>query len=88
MEVLKETVETEKAEMEDMQVEYALQQENLETILAEKQSQMGNYSNQLANVKAAAEEYKATIIAQNKIIKEEERKAKEEKCVKYSIVEA
>lgn len=77
VEILKETVETEKAEMEDMQVEYALQQENLETILAEKQSQMGNYSSQLANVKAAAEEYKATIIAQNKIIKEEERKARE-----------
>ncbi|MBO5303351.1 MAG: C40 family peptidase [Lachnospiraceae bacterium] len=74
---LKVTVETEKSEMEDMQVEYALQQENLEAVLAQKRSQMGNYDTQLANAQAAAEKYKQTIIAQNAIIKEEERKAEE-----------
>lgn len=74
---LKLTVETEKSEMEDMQVEYALQQENLEAVLAEKKSKMGDYDSQLASAKAAAEEYRQTIIAQNAIIKEEERKAEE-----------
>lgn len=74
---LKVTVETEKAEMEAMQGEYALQQQNLEQILAEKKAKMGDYNSQLASAQAAAEEYKKTIIAQNAIIKEEERKAEE-----------
>ena len=74
---LKTTVETEKAEMEAMQEEYALQQDSLENVLAEKRSQMGSYDNQLASAQAAAAAYKQTIAEQNAIIKEEERKAKE-----------
>lgn len=74
---LKTTVETEKAEMEAMQEEYALQQESLENVLAEKRSQMGSYDNQLASAQAAATAYKQTIAEQNAIIKEEERKARE-----------
>lgn len=74
---LKSTVETEKAEMEAMQEEYALQQDALENVLAEKRSQMGSYDNQLASAQAAAAAYKQTIAEQNAIIKEEERKAKE-----------
>lgn len=74
---LKVTVETEKAELEAMQEEYALQQASLESILAEKRSQMGNYDNQLATAQAAANEFKQTIAAQNQIIKEEERKQRE-----------
>ncbi len=74
---LKTTVETEKAEMEAMEEEYALQQTSLEGILAQKKSQMGNYDNQLATAQAAAAAYKQTIAQQNAIIKEEERKAKE-----------
>lgn len=77
---LKSTVETEKAEMEAMQSEYALQQKSLETILAEKRTKMGSYDNQLATAQAAAEEYKKTIAAQNQIIKEEERKERERKA--------
>lgn len=74
---LKSTVETEKAELEAMQEEYALQQTSLENVLAEKRSQMGNYDNQLATAQAKANEFKSTIAAQNQIIKEEERRQKE-----------
>ncbi len=71
---LKVSVETEKAELEAMQEEYGQQQASLETILAQKRSQMGSYDNQLATAQAAADEFKQTIAAQNQIIKEEERK--------------
>ena len=74
---LKSTVETEKAELEAMQEEYAQQEENLENVLAQKRSQMGNYDNQLATAQAAANEFKSTIAAQNQIIQEEERKQRE-----------
>lgn len=74
---LKVSVETEKAELEAMQDEYALQQTSLENVLAEKRAEMGDYDNQLATAQAAAEEYQRTIIAQNAIIKEEERKQRE-----------
>ena len=74
---LKNTVETEKAELESMQAEYALQQTSLETILADKRSQMGNYDNQLVAAQAAAVKFKETIAAQNQIIKEEELRQKE-----------
>ena len=40
---LKVNVETEKAELEAMQEEYAAQQTSLETILAQKREQMGSY---------------------------------------------
>lgn len=74
---LKVTVETEKAELEAMQSEYAAQQTSLENILAEKRAKMGDYDNQLATAQAAAAEYKKTIAKQNEIIQEEERKRKE-----------
>ena len=74
---LKVNVETEKAELEAMQEEYAAQQTSLETILAQKREQMGSYDNQLATAQAAADEFKQTIAAQNQIIKEEERKQRE-----------
>lgn len=74
---LKVNVETEKAELEAMQEEYALQQASLESVLAQKRSQMGNYDNQLATAQAAANEFKQTIAAQNQIIKEEERRQRE-----------
>ncbi len=74
---LKVSVETEKAELEAMQEEYGQQQASLETILAQKRSQMGSYDNQLATAQAAADEFKQTIAAQNQIIKEEERKQRE-----------
>lgn len=74
---LKSTVETEKAELEAMQEEYAGQQANLENVLAQKRSEMGNYDNQLATAQAAANEFKSTIAAQNQIIQEEERKQRE-----------
>ncbi len=74
---LKSTVETEKAELEAMQEEYALQQEALEQVLADKRSRMGDYDNQLTTAQAAAAKFRETIAAQNQIIKEEERKQRE-----------
>lgn len=75
---LKSTVETEKAELEAMQDEYAAQQTELENVLAAKKAKMGDYNNQLATAQAEAEAYKKTIAAQNQIIKDEERKQKEQ----------
>ena len=75
---LKSTVETEKAELEAMEDEYASQQTELENVLAAKKAKMGDYNNQLATAQAEAEAYKKTIAAQNQIIKEEERKQKEQ----------
>lgn len=75
---LKASVETEKAELEAMQEEYALQQDSLENVLAQKKAQMGDYDNQLVTAQAAADEFRQTIIAQNQIIQEEERKIREE----------
>lgn len=75
---LKSTVETEKAELEAMEDEYAAQQTELENVLAAKKAKMGDYNNQLATAQAEAEAYKKTIAAQNAIIKEEERKQKEQ----------
>ena len=75
---LKSTVETEKAELEAMEDEYAVQQTELENVLAAKKAKMGDYNNQLATAQAEAEAYKKTIAAQNAIIKEEERKQKEQ----------
>lgn len=75
---LKSTVETEKAELEAMEDEYAAQQTELENVLAAKKAKMGDYNNQLATAQAEAEAYKKTIAAQNQIIKEEERKQKEQ----------
>ncbi len=75
---LKSTVETEKAELEAMEDEYAVQQTELENVLAAKKAKMGDYNNQLATAQAEAEAYKKTIAAQNQIIKEEERKQKEQ----------
>ena len=57
-----------------MEDEYAAQQTELENVLAAKKARMGDYNNQLATAQAEAEAYKKTIAAQNKIIKEEERK--------------
>lgn len=75
---LKASVETEKAELEAMQEEYALQQDSLENVLAQKKAQMGDYDNQLVTAQAAADEFRQTIIAQNQIIQEEERRIREE----------
>ena len=74
---LKSTVETEKAELLAMQEEYAQQQDSLETVLAKKRSQMGDYDNQLAAAQAKAAEFQSTIAAQNQVIKDEERRQRE-----------
>ncbi len=75
---LKISVETEKSELEAMQEEYALQQDSLEHVLADKRAKMGDYDNQMVTAQAAAEEFRQTIIAQNQIIQEEERRIREE----------
>lgn len=75
---LKVSVEAEKAELEAMQEEYALQQDSLEHVLAQKKTQMGDYDNKLVTAQAAADEFRQTIVAQNQIIQEEERRIREE----------
>ena len=75
---LKVSVEAEKAELEAMQEEYALQQDSLEHVLAQKKTQMGDYDNKLVTAQAAADEFRQTIVAQNQIIQEEERRIRED----------
>jgi len=77
--VLKDTVETEKAEMEDMQSEYQAQEEYLNGLMSDKKSSLWSTDSLLQGAKARAAEYQAKIEEQNRIIKEEEKKQEEER---------
>lgn len=71
---LKTQVESEQAELLDVQNSYLEQQAEYETMIAAKQSEMTDFNTQLANAKDLAAQYKATIDEQNRIIQEEQNK--------------
>lgn len=75
---LKTEVESEIATMEEMQASYKEEQNRYETMIAQKESQMDNFSTKLASAKELAAQYRNTIAEQNAIIQEEERKRQEE----------
>lgn len=71
-------VQGEEAELEEIQESYEEQETQLQTVIAEKQSQMSDFDTQLANAKNLAAQYAATIEQQNEIIRQEqERQAAE-----------
>lgn len=76
-------VQSEIAELEELQANYEEEKQRYETIIAEKQSQMENFDTQLADARALANQYQDTIDRQNKIIREEEeRRRREEEAQK------
>ena len=76
-----EQLDTEMNEMEGMKQEYQAQQESLESTIAAKRREIADFDAQLAQAKAAAEEYTKTIAQKNEQIRkaeEEERRRQEE----------
>ena len=80
---LTEQLNTEMAEMEELQTNYEEQQAQLEDVIASLNSQIDDFDSQLADAKTLASQYAATIQEQNTIIaaaEEEQRKKDEEKA--------
>ncbi len=80
---LTEQLNTEMAEMEELQTNYEEQQAQLEDVIASLNSQIDDFDSQLEDAKALASEYAATIQEQNTLIaaaEEEQRKKEEEKA--------
>ena len=71
-------VQGEEAELEEIQQSYEEQETQLQTMIAQKQSQISDFDTQLASAKNLAAQYAATIEQQNQIIRQEqERQAAE-----------
>lgn len=76
---LKAQLENEMAEMEELEISYQEQQVSLNSIIAQKQSEMDDFDSQLADAKTLAGRYAQTIRQQNQVIaREEARIAAEE----------
>lgn len=69
-------LETEKAEMEGMQLEYADQQAQLETTIAQKRTEIANFDEELAAAREAAAVYTAAIAKKNEEIRQAEAEAR------------
>ncbi|MGN0312744.1 MAG: NlpC/P60 family protein [Lachnospiraceae bacterium] len=74
---LKNQVEDELAQLEDMKASLKEDQGALEAVMNRLKSELSDFDEKLASAQSMADSYKKTIIAQNNIIKEEERKAQE-----------
>lgn len=71
---LKSQLLTEQSEMEEMQDNYRLQENELKSMVANKEATMDDFDSQLSQAKVLAEAYKETIQQQNQIIRDEEEK--------------
>lgn len=69
-------LETEKAEMEGMQIEYAEQQARLESTIAQKRTEIANFDQELENARAEAAAYTAAIARKNEEIRKAEAEAR------------
>lgn len=65
---LKEQLDGELAEMEELEISYEEQASSLETLIAEKSAVMSDFDTQLASAQSLAGEYAETIQQQNEII--------------------
>lgn len=74
---LKNQVEDELAQLEDMEASLKEDQGTLEAVMNRLKSELSDFDEKLASAQSMADSYKKTIVAQNNIIKEEERKAQE-----------
>lgn len=71
-------VQSEIAEMEEVQENYQEEQARYETVIAQKKSQMSDFDTKLASAKQLAAQYQATIDRQNEIIRQEEERIRKE----------
>ena len=71
---LKSQLLTEQSEMEEMQENYKLQEDELKTMVSQKEATMDDFDSQLSQAQALAAAYKETIQQQNQIIRDEEEK--------------
>ena len=67
-------LETEMAEMEELELSYQEQQASLEQVIAAKRAQMSDFESQLANAQNLASQYAQTIRQQNQVIADEKAK--------------
>lgn len=75
---LQARVEQEKSELEGMQREYAYQEEQLNTLIAQKRSEVEDFDAQLAKAKEEAARYQQEIQEQNEIIRAEAQRREEQ----------
>jgi len=89
---LKTTLETEKAELEEVQADYLEQSEQLQNMIDEKLATIDNFEEQLASAKEEASKYQAQLKEQNAKIKqleaEEAAKRAAEEAAKKAAAEA
>ena len=69
---LKVQLDSEMAEMEELEISYKEQASSLEALIAEKSAAMDNFDTQLASARNLANQYAATIKQQNRIIADEQ----------------
>ena len=76
---LKDQLNAQLAEMEELKISYEDQASSLQALIAEKSAAMDNFDAQLASAKSLASQYADTIKKQNQIIADEQaRQAAEE----------
>lgn len=76
---LKQQVEFEIAEMQELQENYQEEQARYETLIAQKQTEMDDFDEQLANARVLAQKYQDTINEQNEIIRKEQERLEQER---------
>lgn len=88
VEDLKEQLENEMAEMEELEISYQEQEASLNSIIAQKQSEMDDFDSQLADAKTLAGRYAQTIRQQNQVIAREEARIAEEEAAAQAAANA
>ena len=81
-------LESEMAEMEELQISYQEQQSSLEQVIATKRSEMADFDSQLANAQSLASQYAQTIKQQNQIIATEKAKQAAAEAAKKKAAQA
>ncbi len=79
-------LESELAQMEELEIRYEEQEKSLNQVINEKKVQIANFDSQLADAKALAGQYAETIRKQNQVIAEET--AKKQKAEKEAAEQA
>ena len=79
-------LESELAQMEELEISYEEQEKSLNQVINEKKVQIANFDSQLADAKALAGQYAETIRKQNQVIAEET--AKKQKAEKEAAEQA
>lgn len=74
---LAKTVKKELTELEGMEESLKAEEKSLKAVMAKLKDELSDYDAKLASAKEKADSYKATIVAQNKIIKEEKKRQEE-----------